>query len=91
MTQTTQRRTDHRAGLDAAVTGFSLFIRDLCSEAQLEVSFAQYEDEDAHIWVSLPSSLTEEEREDLANRVAQKSIDLLLSDGFLILGGVEEP
>jgi hypothetical protein len=57
----------------------------------LEVSFAQYEDEDAHIWVSLPSSLTEEEREDLANRVAQKSIDLLLSDGFLILGGVEEP
>ena len=91
MAQTIQRCTDHRAGLDAAVTAFSLFIRDLCPEAHLEVSFVQYEDEDAHIWVSPPPRLTEQERENLANQVAEKSIDLLLSDGFLILGGVEEP
>ena len=31
------------------------------------LGWARYEDEDAHIRVSLPSTLTEEEREDLAN------------------------
>ncbi|MGH7962152.1 MAG: hypothetical protein ACRERD_10060, partial [Candidatus Binatia bacterium] len=53
-------------------------------------SFVRYEDEDAHIWISLPSFLTEEEREDIANRVAEKSLDLLLTEGFLIVAGVEE-
>lgn len=76
--------------LDAAVTAFSLFIRDLCPEAQLEISCARYEDEDAHIWVSLPSTLSAEEQEDLANRMAKKRLDLLLAEGFLILAGIEE-
>jgi len=91
MAQTPQIQTDYRGRLDAAVTALSLFIRDLCSEAGLEISFVHYEDEDAHIWISLPAMLTEEEREELANRVAEKSLDILLTEGFLILAGVEEP
>ncbi len=90
MAETIQTLTDYRDRLDAAVTAFSLFICDLCPEAQLNISFARYEDEDAHMWVSLPPNLSQEEREDLANRTAEKSLDLLLSDGFLILAGVEE-
>jgi hypothetical protein len=88
MAGTIQTLTDYRNRLDAAVTNFSLFIRDLCREAQLEISFARYEDEDAHIWVSLPATLTAGDREDLANRVAEKSLDILLEDGFLILAGI---
>lgn len=84
MAQTTQTFTDYRNRLDAAVTAFSLFIRDLCPEAQLEISFARYEDEDAHIWASLPPTLSAEEQENLANRMAEKSLDLLLAEGFLI-------
>lgn len=91
MAQMTQTLTDYRDRLDAAVTAFSLFIRDLCPEAQLEISFARYEGEDAHIWVSLPSTLSEEEQEELANRIAEKSLDLLLVEGLLILVGIEEP
>ena len=91
MAQTFQTQTDYRNRLDAAVTALSLFIRDQCPEARLEISFVRYEDEDAHIWVFLPSSLTEEEREEIANRVAEKSLDILLEEGFLILAGLEEP
>jgi hypothetical protein len=91
MTGTIQTLADYRNRLDAAVTAFSLFIRDLCPEARLEISFVRYEDEDAHIWVSLPASLTAEEREAIANRLAEKSLDILLAEGFLILAGIEEP
>lgn len=91
MVRTIQTLTDYRHRLDTTVTAFSLFIRDLCPEARLEISFARYEDEDAHIWVSLPSTLSAEERENLANRMAEKSLDILLAEGFLILAGIEEP
>ena len=57
--------------------------------AQLDISLARYED--AHIWMSLPPSLTGGQREDIANRVAEKSLDILLAAGLLILAGVEEP
>jgi hypothetical protein len=91
MAGTSQSVIDYRNRLDAAVTAFSLFIRDLCPEACLEISSVRYEDEDAHIWVSLPGSLMEKEREEFANRIAEKSLDILLADGFLIVAGVEEP
>ena len=73
------------------MTAFSLFIRALCPEAQLEISLARYEDEDAHIWVTLPATLSAEEREHCANRMAEKSLDILLAEGLLILAGIEEP
>lgn len=89
MAPTTQASVDYRHRLDTAVTALSLFIRELCPEAQLDIAFTRYEDEDAHIWVSLPP-LTTEKQEELANRMAEKSIDLLLEEGLLIVVGVED-
>ena len=89
MRQTIQETADYRSTLDAAVTAFSLFIRDLCPEADVEISFARYEDEDAHIWISLPPTLTTEERERLANQVAEESLDILIAQGMLIVAGVQ--
>jgi hypothetical protein len=86
-----QALTDYRNRLDATVTAFSLFIRDLRPEARLKISFARYEEEDAHIWVSFPAPLSAEEQEHLANLMAEKSLDILLTEGFLILAGIEEP
>jgi hypothetical protein len=86
----TQKSAEYRQRLDALVTAFSLFIRDLCPEAELDISFACYEDEDAHIRVLLPSVLSADEHEALANRIAEKSLDILLEEGFLILAGIEE-
>ena len=74
---------EYRNRLDAAVTTFSLFIRELCPEAQLEISFVHYEDEDAHIWITLPSTLSAEGRDELAKRVAEKSIDCSYTEAFL--------
>jgi hypothetical protein len=48
-------------------------------------------DEDAHIWVTLPPTISEEERESFANRMAEKSLDILLAEDLLILAGIEEP
>jgi len=90
MEQNIQTISDYRDRLDTAVTAFSLFICDLCPEARMEISFTRYEDEDAHIWVSLPADFTPEAREDLANHLAEKSLDLLLAEGFLILAGLED-
>ena len=90
MEQNTQTLSDYRDRLDAAVTAFSHFICDLCPEARMEISFTRYEDEDAHIWVSLPANFTSQAREDLANQLAEKSLDFLLAEGFLILAGLED-
>ena len=91
MARIAQEFTEYRRRLDAAVTALSLFIREICPEAQLDIVFTRYEDEDAHIWVALPPALPSEKREVLANRMAEKSIDILLAEGLLIMVGIEDP
>ena len=91
MTQTVQTRDDYRERLGAAVVAFSRFIRDLCPEARLDTSFFHYDTEDALIDIIPPATLTEEQREALADKVAEKGMDILLSEGFFIVAGVEDP
>ena len=91
MTQAVENHSDYRARLDVAVTAFSVFIHDLCPDAHLEISFARYEDEDAHIWVTVPSRLSADEQDALANRMAERGLDVLLEEGLCILAGVDEP
>ncbi len=43
------------------------------------------------MWVSLPTVVKPEEREELANRMAEKSLDVLIEEGLLILAGINEP
>jgi hypothetical protein len=83
--------TDRRTLADQYVTDFSVYIKDLCPGADLEISFVRYEEEDAHIRVFPPDSLSEEERETLDAQIAERSIDILLETGLLILAGVYEP
>ena len=91
MTQPFQTVLDYRTRLDTAVTSFSRHIHDLCPDARLDISFVRYETEDAHIWITAPAAMTEEQRDRLSTQVAEKSVDILLSEGFLILAGVEDP
>ena len=91
MTQTVQTDDDYRERLGAAVIAFSRFIRDLCPEARLDTSFFHYDTEDALIDIIPPVTLTEEQREALAAKVAEKGMDILLNEGFLIAAGVEDP
>ena len=82
MAQTILTLPDYRTRLDAAVTALSLFIRELYPEAQMEVSFVRYEDEDAHIWVSLPSTFPEEERDTWPTRSPKKAWIFCLRKAF---------
>ena len=40
--------------LDSILTEFSLFVKELCPEASVEISKTVYEDEDANIFVRSP-------------------------------------
>jgi len=91
MTDTASTTSDRKTLLDKSLTDFTLFILQMCPDARLEVSLTRYEDEDAHIWVSPPLSLSEGARESLADRLAEESIEILLKTGFLLLTAVLEP
>jgi len=43
--------------LEAKLTELSSFIKDLSPESRVEISFEQYEDEDAHVRVYLPPTI----------------------------------
>jgi hypothetical protein len=86
-----RRVVDRRDLVDHHVTSLSLLIKERCPEAEMEISFTRYEDEDAHIWVFPPETLGEAERDRLWHEIADKSLDILLESGVLILTGVFQP
>ncbi len=90
MASTADQGRDERSALDAAVTAFTLWIRTECPTAEVDASFARYEDEDAHIRVTAPPHLSPEQRESLSNQMAEKSLDILIEQGFLILPAIED-
>ena len=77
--------------LDSILTEFSLFVKELCPDASVEITKTIYEDEDANIGVRPPAQWTAEECDTLEERLAERSIDILLETGYLILVGVFEP
>ena len=50
-----------------------------------------YEGEDGHVRVFVPFDLAENEVEQLDSKLADKSVDILLTTGLSILVGVFEP
>ena len=76
---------DHRTLLDHYMTTFSLYIKELYPEGQMEINFATYDGEDGHIILFLPPFISDDEREKLGNHLAEKGIEILLESGFLIL------
>lgn len=77
-------------GLESLLTEFSLFVKELCPEATMEITETAYEDEDANIFVWPPISWTAEDCDALEERLSARSIDILLQTGYHILVGVFE-
>lgn len=88
MAKPLQSPKERRVLLDRCLTEVSLFIKKLCPTAVVEVSTTRYEDEDAHIMVFPPETLSEKAREKLADACADQSVSILLETGLLILIGV---
>jgi hypothetical protein len=77
--------------LDSILTEFSLYVKELCPEASIEITKTTYEDEDANIVVRPPVQWTVEACDVLEERLAERSINILLQTGYHILIGVFEP
>jgi hypothetical protein len=76
--------------LDHILTEFSLFVKELCPEASVELTTTIYEDEDANILVRPPVAWTAEKCDTLEERLSERSVDILLQTGYHILVGVFE-
>ena len=83
--------TDRREVIDQSLTSLGLWVKEQCPEASVEISLVRYEDEDAHLRVTPPHSFSEEMKEDLGNRLADRAIDILLDSGICILTAVLDP
>ena len=82
---------ERNRSLDSILTEFSLYVKELCPEASIEITKTIYEDEDANIVVRPPVQWTVEACDTLEERLAERSIDILLQTGYHILIGVFEP
>jgi hypothetical protein len=82
--------TDQAALLDKYVTEISLLAKELCPEADVDIVFTRYEGEDAHIFVFLQEGTSETAMDKLGEALTQRSVEILLNAGLLILTGVYE-
>jgi hypothetical protein len=90
MPDTAKDSTERSALIDQCVTELSLLVKEHCPNAAVEVTFTRYEDEDAHIFVFVPRGIVEREMETLQEVLTDRSVQILLDKGLLILVGVYE-
>jgi hypothetical protein len=82
--------TDRTSLLDKYITELILLAKGSCPDAVVEVLFTQYEDEDAHILVYPPEGTSEADMDKLGDALTERSVEILLDTGLLILVGVYE-
>lgn len=78
---------DRRAQLDDKLTELMLYAKELCPEAMIEVSTLQYEDEDGHVRVFPPPTLSQEE-ERLEMALCTRAGEIFDTTGLFILCAV---
>lgn len=78
---------DRRAQLDDKLTELMLYAKELCPEAVLKVSTLQYEDEDGHVQVFPPPTLSQEE-ERLEMALCTRAGEIFDATGLFILCAV---
>jgi len=74
--------------LDSQIAELVALIKEVSPPARIEISFEQYEDEDAHICVYPPATMQAEEVERLELMVGERCNDILLDTGLFIVGAV---
>lgn len=74
--------------LDQTLSNLTATIKDLSLQAEVEITFEQYEDEDAHIYVYPPADMTSEEVDHLEAAVGERCNEMLLDTGLFIVSAV---
>ena len=78
-------RDGRRALLDRKLTELLLYAKELCPEARVEASTIQYEDEDGHVTVFPPPTLSEEEVDRIEMALATRAGEIFDTMGLFIL------
>lgn len=74
--------------LDMYLSELAVFIKDLAPKSRVEISLAQYEDEDAHISIFLPPETGTEEVKKIELALGERCNDILVDTGLFIIGAV---
>ena len=85
-----KRKTPKQSLLDRHLAELVILIKDVSPPARVEISFEQYEDEDAHICVYPPATMSATEIERLELIMGERYNDILLETGLFIVGAVCE-
>jgi hypothetical protein len=78
-------RDDRRALLDRKLTELLLYAEELCPEGRVEVSTLQYEDEDGHVTIFPPPTLSEKEVDRVEMALATRAGEIFDTTGLFIL------
>ena len=76
--------------LDQSITEIVSLAKAQCPQADVEILSTRCEDEDAHVLVFLPEGIGEADIDRLGEALTNRSVEILLDTGLLILVGVYE-
>lgn len=82
------KKNGYRALLDTKLTELALYAKELCPDAAVETSTIQYEDEDGHVEVFPPPTLSEAEEERIELALAGRAAEIFEETGLYILCAV---
>jgi hypothetical protein len=82
--------TDRTALLDRYVTELVQLAKAQYPEASVEILPVPFEDEDAHILVYPPEGTSDTDMDRLGDELTERSVEIMLDTGLLILIGVYE-
>ena len=74
--------------LEQSLSNLTALIQDLSPRAEVEITYEQYEDEDAHIYIHPPADMTSEEVDRLEMAVGEHCNEMLLDTGLFIVSAV---
>jgi hypothetical protein len=74
--------------LESTLSQLATMIQDLVPQAQVDITFEQYEDEDAHVYVHPPAAIAAEDIERLELTVGERCNEILLETGLFIVSAV---
>jgi len=81
-------RDDRRALLDRKLTELLLYAKELCPDCRVEVSTIQYEDEDGHVAIFPPPTLSDEDVDRVEMALASLAGEIFDTTGLFILCAV---
>ena len=83
-----QTTASQRQLLESTLSHLATVIQDLVPQVQVDITFEQYEDEDAHVYVHPPHAMTAEDVKHLELIVGEHCNEILLERGLFIVSAV---